>query len=67
MAMSAYQTAYQSVRSGPIKQVLIRTLTTLSAAAKRIRILADTEAVIELPRSAQWSTLACLEALGVVF
>ena len=41
----AYQTAYQSVRPGPIKQVLRRTLDTLSAAAMRRRILADTEEV----------------------
>jgi hypothetical protein len=39
----AYQTAYQSVRPGPIKQVLRRTLTALSAAAIRRRTLADTE------------------------
>jgi hypothetical protein len=45
MAMSAYQTAYQSVRSGPITQVLRRTLTMLSAAAKRSWILADMEEV----------------------
>ena len=41
----AYQTAYQSVRPRPIKQVLRRTLATLSAAVKRGRILADTEEV----------------------
>src|SRR5215212_6149036 len=41
----AYQTAYHSVRPGPIKQVLRRTLTALSAAAIRRRILADTVGV----------------------
>ena len=45
VATPAYQTAYQSVRPGPIKQVLGRTLATLSAAVKRGRILADTEEV----------------------
>ena len=37
--------AYQTVRPGPITQVLRRTLATLSAAVKRGRILADTEEV----------------------
>ena len=37
--------AYQSVRPGPITQVLRRTRATLSAAVKRGRILADTEDV----------------------
>ena len=41
----AYQTAYQSVRPGAIKQVLRRTLATLGAAVKRGRILADAEEV----------------------
>ena len=45
IATPAYQTAYQSVRLGPIKQVLRRTLNTLSAAAMGGRILADTEEV----------------------
>jgi hypothetical protein len=45
IATPAYQTAYQLVRPGPIKQVLRRTLTALSAAAMRGRILADTEEV----------------------
>jgi hypothetical protein len=45
VATPAYQTAYQSVRPGPITQVLRRTLDTLSAAVKRGRILADTEEV----------------------
>jgi hypothetical protein len=45
VATPAYQTAYQSVRPGPIKQVLRRTLATLSAAIKRGGILADTEEV----------------------
>jgi hypothetical protein len=45
VATPAYQTAYQSVRPGPITQVLRRTLATLSAAVKRGRILADTEEV----------------------
>jgi hypothetical protein len=43
VATPAYQTAYQSVRPEAIKLVLRRTLVTLSAAAKRGRILADTE------------------------
>jgi hypothetical protein len=46
VATPAYQTAYQSVRPGAIKQVLRRTLATLGAAVKRGRILADTEAVV---------------------
>jgi hypothetical protein len=46
VATPAYQTAYQSVRPEAIKQVLRRTLATLSAAVKGGRILADTEAVI---------------------
>jgi hypothetical protein len=45
VATPAYQTAYQSVRPGPIKQVLRRTLAPLSAAVKCGRILADTEEV----------------------
>jgi hypothetical protein len=45
VATPAYQTAYQSVRPEAIKLVLRRTLVTLSAAAKRGRILADTEGV----------------------
>jgi hypothetical protein len=45
VATPAYQTAYQSVRLGAIKQVLRRTLATLGAAVKRGRILADTEEV----------------------
>jgi hypothetical protein len=45
VATPAYQTAYQSVRPGAIKQVLKRTLATLGAAVKRGRILADTEEV----------------------
>jgi hypothetical protein len=45
VATPAYQTAYQSVRPGPTKQVLRRTLATLRAAVKRGRILADTEEV----------------------
>jgi hypothetical protein len=45
VATPAYQTAYQSVRPGPITQVLRRTLATLSAAVTGGRILADTEEV----------------------
>ena len=45
VATPAYQTAYQSVRPGPITQVLRRTLATLNAAVQRGRILADTEEV----------------------
>jgi hypothetical protein len=45
VATPAYQTAYQSVRPGPITQVLRGTLATLSAAVHRGRILADTEEV----------------------
>jgi hypothetical protein len=45
VATPAYQTAYQSVRPGPITQVLRRTLATLSAAVKCGRIWADTEEV----------------------
>ena len=45
VAAPAYQTAYQSVRPGPITQVLRRTLATLCAAVQRGRILADTEEV----------------------
>jgi hypothetical protein len=45
VATPAYQTAYQSVRPGPITQVLRRTLATLCAAVQRGRILADTEEV----------------------
>jgi hypothetical protein len=41
VATPAYQTAYQSVRSGPITRVLRRTLATLRAAVRRGRILAD--------------------------
>jgi hypothetical protein len=45
VATPAYQTAYQSVRPGPITQVFRRPLATLCAAVKRGRILADTEEV----------------------